>query len=84
MNDTTPEAAAAFAALLRQRSGSDRVRMMSDMFEMARTLVIASIKAEQPDINESELRIKVFNRFYANDFTPEALARVGERLSSGA
>ena len=71
MNDTTPEAAEAFAALLRQRSGSDRVRMMSEMFEMARTLVVASIKTQQPDIGEADLRVAVFRRFYPRDFTPE-------------
>ncbi|MES1255428.1 MAG: hypothetical protein ABUS56_07470 [Acidobacteriota bacterium] len=83
MNDTTPEAAAALSALLRERSGSDRVRMMSDMFEMARTLVISSIRAQQPDISEADLRAQVFARFYASDFAPEELARICERLRAG-
>jgi hypothetical protein len=84
MNDTTPEAAAALAALLRSRSGSERVLMMSGMFQMARALVIAGIKDEQPDIDEAELRVKVFARFYGSDFTPSELANINERLREAA
>lgn len=84
MNDTTPEAAASLAALLRSRSGSDRVRMMSGMFEMARALVIASIKAQNPDLDEADLRARVFARFYANDFAPAELASIIERLREAA
>lgn len=80
MNDTTPDTAATFRALLHRRSGSDRARMVSDMFEMARALVTANIKAQQPDIEEDDLRVAVFNRFYRNDFSAELLARIGERL----
>lgn len=83
MNDTSPDVAAQFARVLRERSGSDRVRMTSDMFETARALVIASIKAEQPDIDEATLRVQVFRRFYSNDFTPEGLASIGDRLKIG-
>ncbi len=84
MSDTTPEAAAALAALLRGRSGSDRVRMMSDMFEMARALVVASVKAEHPDIDEAGLRVSVFARFYATDFTPSEFADMSRRLREAA
>jgi len=83
MNDTTPDAAAQFAWMLQERSGSDRVRMVSDMFEAARALVIASIKARQPTIDEADLRVQVFRRFYANDFAPEDLATLGDRLKAG-
>ena len=80
MNDTPPDAAARFASLLRERSGSDRVRMVSDMFDTARALVIASVKAQRPDISEVALRVEVFKRFYANDFSPEELAAIVRRL----
>ena len=80
MNDTSPEVAARFKSLLRERSGSDRVRMVSDMFDAARALVIASVKAQRPDISDAALRVEVFKRFYANDFTPEELAAIVRRL----
>lgn len=83
MNDTSPEMAEQFRRVLRDRSGSDRVRMVSDMFEMARALIIASIKAQQPDISEGELRAQVFRRFYASDFTSEDLAVIVDRLKTG-
>jgi hypothetical protein len=83
MNDTSPEMAERFQRVLRERSGSDRIRMVSDMFETARALVVASIKAHQPDISEVELRAHVFRRVYASDFTPEDLASIVDRLKTG-
>ena len=80
MNDTSPEAAARFESLLRERSGSDRVQMVSDMFDTARALVIANVKAQRPEITAAALRVEVFKRFYANDFTPEELAAIVRRL----
>lgn len=83
MNDTSPEMAKRFAQVLRERSGSDRVRMVSDMFETARALVIASVRAQQPDISEADLRAQVFRRVYASDFTAEDLVSIGDRLKTG-
>jgi hypothetical protein len=82
MNDTTPEAAARFESLLRERSGSDRVRMVSDMFDTARALVIANVRVQRPDITDAALRVEVFKRFYANDFSPEDLAAIIRRLEA--
>ena len=82
MNDTSPEAAAQFESLLRERSGSDRVRMVSDMFDTARALVIANVKAPRPDITDAALRVEVFTRFYANDFSPADLAAIVCRLEA--
>jgi hypothetical protein len=83
MNDTSPEMAERFRRVLRECSGSDRVRMVSDMFETARALVIANIKAQQPEISDADLRARVFRRFYATDFTPEDLASIVNRLKTG-
>ena len=80
MNDTSPAAAARFESLLRGRAGSDRVRMVSDMFDTARALVIANIKTRRPDITDAALRGEVFKRFYASDFAPEDLAVIVHQL----
>jgi hypothetical protein len=82
VNDTSPEMAARFEGLLRKRSGSDRLRMVSDMFETARALVIANVRAQQPDISALELRAQVFRRLYASDFTTEDLASIVDRLKA--
>jgi hypothetical protein len=82
MNDTSPEMAERFQRVLREGSGSDRIRLVPDMFQMARTLVIAGVKAQRPEISEAELRAQVFRRFNANDFTPEELGSIVDRLKA--
>jgi hypothetical protein len=84
LNDTSPEMAERFRRVLRERSGSDRVRIVSDMFEMARALVTASVKAQRPEISDADLRGEVFRRFYASDFTPEDLASIVDRLKAAS
>ena len=56
MNDTSPEVEARLDVLFAQRTGSERVRMMSEMFALARTLMISNIRAEHPDISDAELK----------------------------
>jgi len=76
MNDTQPDVEARFAALFRQRSGSDRVRMACEMFDLARALMVSNIRALHPGISETELRVEVFERMYGSEFTPAERARV--------
>lgn len=76
MNDTSPEAAAQINALMAQRSGSDRVRMACEMFDLARTLVVSGIRAEEPTITNGELRVRLFERLYGGDFSEEERARI--------
>jgi hypothetical protein len=58
------------------RSGSARVLMACEMFGLARKLVIASIRAEDPTIDDARLRARVFERFYGEDFSVEERSRL--------
>lgn len=80
MNDTPLEVEARLNALFARRSGSDRVRMACEMFHLARALMVANIRAENPDIAGGELRAKIFERTYHDDFSSEDRARIVERL----
>jgi len=80
MNDTSPDVEARLRDLFMQRSGNDRVRMVSEMFDLARALVVAGIKAEWPDVTPQELRVKIFERMYGDDFDADARARIIARL----
>lgn len=80
MNDTPPDVDEQFAALFRQRSGSDRVRMACEMFDLARALMVANIKAQHPGIADAALRVKLFERMYGSDFTPDERIRIIARL----
>ena len=80
MNDTPPDVDVRLTALFMRRSGSDRVRMTCEMFDLARALMIANIRAENPDITDAELRVSIFERTYRDDFDAADRARIIARL----
>jgi hypothetical protein len=45
--------------------------MISDMFDAARRILVSNIRATHPGIDDTELRVQVFLRTYADDFTAE-------------
>ena len=55
---------------------SQRVRMMSEMFDTARRILVSGIRAEQPGITDTELKVEVFLRTYRDDFEPAERARI--------
>lgn len=81
--DTTADADARFEALLRRRSGSDRVVMACEMFDFARALIEASLRAAHPDLTAAALRVGVLHRLYGDDLPPERLSRIAHRLEGG-
>ena len=56
------------------------------MFDLARALVVANIKAQDPGIADAALRVKVFERMYGGDVTPDErphlVARFQERCEA--
>ena len=53
------------------RSGADRLRMSSDMFSSARTLVMASLS---PKLSNFEVRVRLCERFYSKEVDVHAFA----------
>ena len=80
MNDTPRDVEAAFKALFRQRSESERAMMAFEMFDMARALMTADIRSTHPGITESELRVQIFERTYGADFDEIDRARIAGRI----
>ena len=64
-NDTSPEIAVMVRARMMARSGEERMRMDSQMFDAARTMVLASLP---PDFTEEERRRQLFQRIYGEPF----------------
>ena len=62
MNDTAPELEDRLGELFAQRSGGDRIRMMGEMFDLARVLMVGRIKAGNPAITPEDLRAEIFER----------------------
>jgi hypothetical protein len=66
--------------LVMRRTADERVRAACEMFDLARHLMVAGIRAEFPHITPVELRVKVFERTYGTDFTPADRSRIVSRL----
>lgn len=80
MKDTTPEIEKLYNQLLMSKSGSERLRMASDMFDSARTLVRSSLKNK--NLSSEHLEWEVFLRMYGKDFDKSTLDQIFARYSS--
>jgi len=76
MTDTAASVERRYRERLLARSGADRVRMAASLHTTARALVRASILSRRPEATEADVRAALFLRFYADDFSPAARARV--------
>ena len=77
MTDTPPEVQKLYRSMLMARSGAERMRMGSAMFDAARAMVMASFPKSLTELEKKKL---LLHRLYSQDFTPETLARIAERL----
>ncbi len=66
MIDTTIKAEKIQSELFDKMTGDERMKIASDMFDTARTLVLASL---DKNLNDKEKRKALFLRFYGNDFS---------------
>lgn len=82
MNDTSPEMERRYHALLMRRSGEERLKMGCSMFDAAKEIVRSSILNESPWLTASELKEKIFLRFYGLDFSEAQKQRIVGQLKS--
>jgi hypothetical protein len=69
MNDTPPNIAAIVGERLLSRSGAERVAMGSRMFDVARTIALASFP---PGLSELETKRRLCERLYGNEVNTDA------------
>ena len=63
MNDTPLKIRKKLAGLFNQKTPVERLKMCTEMFDMARTLVLASL------LKGADKRRELFLRFYGGDFS---------------
>lgn len=68
MKDTPPEVEERYPEMLMHRTGEERLIMGCAMRDMARALVEASLREQNPLATEAEIRKGVFLRFYGHEF----------------
>jgi len=61
--DTTPEAEAVLLELLRRAPIWKRIKMVDDMYQSLRLLILADLRRSFPNANESEIRRRLTARF---------------------
>jgi hypothetical protein len=83
MRDTPPDVVRRVRDLYQQRTADERVRMACSMFDAAKALAEAGIRAARPDISEVDLRIRLFDRFYGQDVGAVDRAAIIERIRQG-
>ena len=81
MIDTPPAVLQRYRHMLLERSGPERVTMGASMFATARALILASIRAEDPDATAATLRRGLFLRLYGGDFDPDTREHIAARLA---
>lgn len=76
MSDTRLEIELKFRQMMQQKSGEERLIMGCSMFDTAKKIAESSIRNENPQIQEEELKTQIFKRFYKNDFTSQERQRI--------
>jgi len=80
MNDTQPKTEQHYKEMLLSKSSLERLQMTSRMFDSGRKLVIAGILKENPHLNPSQLRARLFWRLYGGDFTSTDTERIINKI----
>jgi hypothetical protein len=76
MTDTSPDVERQYRELLLRRPGEARLRMGCSMHALARTLVRASLLADDPQASAAAIRRGLFLRFYGGDFDAGTRERI--------
>lgn len=84
MSDTEPAIDALYRKRLLQLSPGERVRMASGMFEAVRAAIRSRLLAEQPDLSEADLQVRVFEQIYRDDFSEPERKQIIEALRNRA
>lgn len=78
MNDTSPEMERLYRKMLLERSNEERFMMGVQMFEVARTMILASLPE---GLSEGQIRQALFLRLYGNDFDQQSRDRILQHLA---
>ncbi len=77
MDDASPEIAARVRRMLLARPGAERLAMGSQMFQVAQTIMLASMPR---DLSKFEIKRRLCERLYGDEVN---LAAFTKRLGSG-
>jgi len=82
MNDTSETVEARYRVMLLSLPPQERMRRAAAMFSDARKLVEKSIRLRHAQASAGELKIELFKRLYACDFSEPELSAIIAHLTS--
>ncbi len=80
VDDTSPKSTKLLHELVRKKSPEERLIMGCSMFDESKIIVAGSIKRDDPNISERDLRVKIFGRFYRRDFDKKTFQKINRHL----
>ena len=81
MNDAPTQIQLQYKKMLMSLTPSERLRMVSRMFDSGRKLVISGIQNGRQQLNTAQLRGQLFLRMYGSDFTAADRKRTVNKIS---
>jgi hypothetical protein len=76
MNDTSRAIEIRMGRMIALKSPEERLRMASSMFDAAKMLAEIGLRRKYGQLNRSQLRTRMFLRFYGNDFSSAEIENV--------
>lgn len=67
---------------LLSRPGAERLAMGCDMFDDAKRLALAGLRAQNPGTTDAELKGLLLVRLYGQGFAPETMSKILGRLAA--
>jgi len=76
MIDTNEEMHRKQLEVIYAKSPEERFIIGGELIELGRYIVENSIKLQNPDLSELDLKIEVLKRYYSQEFSPEELNKI--------
>lgn len=80
VKDTSRDVAERFRGLLLALPGEERLAMGCRMFQDAKALALAGLRAEHPRADAREIERLLFKRLYGGDFSPARMDKILREL----
>ncbi len=80
MSDTPTQIQQRYKEMLMSRTPTERLRMVSRMYDSGRKLVISGIQNGRQELNASQLRGQLFLRMYGNDFSAADIKKIINKI----
>lgn len=84
MNDTPPEVEERYRAMLMQRTGAERLIMGCAMRDTALAFAETSLREQNPEATEADIRKGLFLRFYGHEFDAPTRAKIVAAIERAA